>query len=314
MRSDPFPLMAVTLWLSATPAAALAVGAIGEVGATLQATVRPEDGAAARGPSSSLEARLEREAPAVPERGKAFACDATPIDPGGVEVELAYAPSWWAVAGDVDRGRGSAQPLVLAVGVGIARDLDARVAVGWSTLRDPSGDPGGPQRGSGLADSTLGARWRYLSLAEPAIDLAVTVGATLPTGTRTTARALGTSQGTWSLGGALVASADWERWTANAELGYTAPVRPREASDVGLLTANVALGRQVAPWLQPEVELNYQHELEAGPEPDERVLWASAGLVIPVAPARLVVGVRLPLWQSHAAAGPTVTAAVKLAF
>ncbi len=68
------------------------------------------------------------------------------------------------------------------------------------------------------------------------------------------------------------------------------------------------------PWLQPEVELNYQHELELGEERDERVLWATAALVVPLDRVRLVVGGRIPIWARDTAAGPMMTAAVKLAF
>ena len=250
--------------------------------------------------------------PPAPEHGKAFSCDATPVDPGGVELEIAYAPWWWAMPGSVDRA-GSAQSFVVAAGVGLVRDVDARIAVGWSLLREREADR--PEmRGAGVGDTMLAMRWRFLRLASPAVDLAVVGNVVIPTGTRETPTSLGTGQGAWSLGGALVASADRGPWTANVELGWSSRLGAAAGDDLGLIAANVALGVQVAPWLQPEVELNYQHELEGGVEPDERVLWATAGVVLPVAPARLVAGVRLPVWQANAAAGPTLTAALKLAF
>jgi hypothetical protein len=160
----------------------------------------------------------------------------------------------------------------------------------------------------------LAVRWRFLRLDFPAVDLAVVGNVVAPTGTRATPTSLGTTQGEWSLGGALVASADRGPWTANAELGWSSRLGAAAGDDLGLLVANLAIGFQLAPWLQPEVELNYQHELEGAAEPDERVLWATGGLVFPVAPVRLVLGVRLPVWQASAAAGPTLTAALKLAF
>jgi hypothetical protein len=86
------------------------------------------------------------------------------------------------------------------------------------------------------------------------------------------------------------------------------------SNDVGLLACNVGVGWQWLPVLQPEVELNYQHELESGGEPDERVLWAAAALVVPVDPVRLVVGARVPVWSSGASVGPMATAALKVAF
>jgi hypothetical protein len=135
----------------------------------------------------------------------------------------------------------------------------------------------------------------------------------MPTGVQATPDRLGTSRGTWSAGGALLASADWGRFTAGAELGFSTPLGAPDGNDVGLLVCNAALGYQALPWLQPEVELNYQHEVETGPERDERVLWATAALVVPVDAVRLMVGARLPIWRDTAA-GPMVTAAVKYAF
>jgi hypothetical protein len=294
--------------------AALALAAGTAAAGELPAVAGPA--AAASAGEAAIAARFEpgpaEPGPAAPEHGKAFSCDATPVDPGVVEVELAYAPSWWAVPGSVDRA-GSAHAVVLAAGLGIARDLDARVAVGWSLLRERSG-ASGEAHGAGVGDTQLAVRWRFLRLESPAVDLAAVANVTLPTGSRATPASLGTSQEAWSLGGALVASADRGAWTANAELGWSSRVAAAAGDDLGLLVANLALGCQVLPWLQPELELNYQHEVEGGLAPDERVLWASAGVVLPVSPARIVVGMRVPVWQAYAAAGPTLTAAVKLAF
>ncbi len=261
----------------------------------------------------AIERELEVAREAV-EHGKAFTGDATPVEPGHVEVEVAYAPSWWATAGAVDRAAGDQHLVAAAVGVGLARDLDARVVLGWSTVHATPASPGAPAAGTGLADTTVAARWRFLSLAEPGIDLAVSVAVTAPTGTHTTQDQLGTSAEAWSVGGALLASADWGRLTAGAELGLSAPLATRGSNDVMLLVCNAAVGYQLLPWLQPEVELNYQHEVETGPEADERVLWGTAALVLPVDSVRVLVGARFPLWASNAAVGPMATAAVKFAF
>ena len=266
-------------------------------------------------PRLSVESRLDgaRDEPPV-EHGKAFTGDATPIEPGHVEVELAYAPAWWATAGAVDRQAGEQHPVVAAVGVGLLRDVDVRLLVGWAMVHATPGAPGAPLHGAGLADTTVAGRWRFLSLTAPSIDLAVSAAVTIPTGTRTTPERLGTGRESWSLGGALLASADWGRFTAGAEVGFSAPVAPGASSDVGLLVCNAAVGYQALPWLQPEVEINYQHEIERGEERDERVLWATAALVIPLETVRLLVGGRFPVWARDTAAGPMATAAVKLAF
>jgi hypothetical protein len=271
-------------------------------------------------PTSSIGAPFRPEGPGEPvrpEHGKAVTADATPADPGSVEVEIAYGPSWWANGGELEARPGSMQPLVLSVAVGVLPDVDVKAALGWATVHqdvEPGAAGAGPGRGSGQTDAALGARWRFLSLEAPAVDVAVIAGATIPTGARTTAASLGTTQGYWSVGGALVASADWGRWTGNAELGLVVPLGGQRGDDVGTVVANLAVGHQLTPWVQPALELNYQHGFEAGPAPDEEALWATAAAVVPVAPARLVVGMRWPLHARHVAAGPAAVLAFKLAF
>lgn len=266
-------------------------------------------------PDAAVDTSLDAPPPAPPvEHGKAFTGDATPVEPGRVELEFAYAPSWWATAGAMDRLSGEQHTVAAAVSVGLLRNLDARVVVGWSLVRAAPEAPGAPVQGTGPSDTTVAARWRFLSLAEPAIDLAVSLGVTVPTGTRAAADRLGTSQESFSLGGSLLASADRGLFTFGAELGLSAPVGARASNDVGLLVCNLAAGYQVLPWLQPELELNYQHEIELGEQPDERVLWATAALVVPVDAVRVVVGARFPVWVRDASVGPMATAAVKLAF
>jgi hypothetical protein len=278
--------------------------------------VRPlADGAPPASPAAALEARFDPAPPAPPlEHGKAFTGDATPVEPGRVEVELAYAPSWWATAGAVDRLSGEQHQVAASVTVGLLPDVDARVVVGWALVRAAPEAPGAPVHGEGLADTTLAARWRFLSLADPGIDLAVSAGVTVPTGRRPAPDRLGTGRDAWNVGGSLLASADLGRFTMGAELGFSAPVGPPTSNDVGLLVCNAALGYQALAWLQPELELNYQHEIELGAQPDERVLWATAALVIPVDAVRLVVGGRFPVWARDAEVGPMATAAAKFAF
>jgi hypothetical protein len=273
-------------------------------------------GAAAASPRARVETSFEPGSPAEagPEHGKAFTGDATPIEPGHVEVELAYAPTWWATAGSVDRPEGQQHQLGAAVGVGIVRDVDLRLAVSWAIVHEATATPGAPSHGSGPTDTTLAARWRFLRLEEPAVDLAVSAAITMPTGTRATAEHLGTGGESWSGAVAVAASADWGRLTAGLELGFSTPLGPPLANDVGLLVCNAAVGYQAMPWLQPELELNYQHEIETGEQRDEQVLWATAAVILPLDPVRVVVGARIPVLALHAVAGPMATASLKLAF
>jgi hypothetical protein len=126
----------------------------------------------------AVETRLEPAPEAPPcEHGKAFTGDATPVEPGHVEVELAYAPTWWATAGAVDRQEGQQHQMGLGVGVGLLRDVDMRLVVSWAVVHAAPEAPGAPVHGSGLADTTVAARWRFLRLEEPSIDLAVSAAA-----------------------------------------------------------------------------------------------------------------------------------------
>ena len=97
--------------------------------------------------------------PALPRRrlehGKAFTGDATTLEPGRVEVEIAYAPSWWATAGAVDRLSGEQHQVAAALAVGIVPDLDGRIVVGWALVRAAPPAPGAPSSGNGIADTTV---------------------------------------------------------------------------------------------------------------------------------------------------------------
>jgi hypothetical protein len=271
--------------------------------------------AAASADDLAVDTRLEpmAEAPSN-EHGKAFTGDATPVEPGHVEVELAYAPTWWATAGAVDRQEGQQHQMGAAVGVGLLRDVDVRLVLSWAVVSAAPTTPGAPVHGAGLADTTVAARWRFLHLAEPAIDLAVSAAVTAPTGVPASPEHLGTGGEAWSLGGSIAASADWGRFTTGLELGFSAPLRGSASNDVGLLVCNAAVGYQALPWLQPELELNYQHEIETGEEKDEQVLWTTAALVLPLDPVRVLVGARFPVLARNTAVGPMATAAVKVAF
>lgn len=249
-----------------------------------------------------------------PEHGKAFTGDATPVEPGRIEVEFAYAPTWWATAGAVDRIAGEQHAVAAAVTVGVMRDVDARLVVGWTLAHAGAAAPGAPVHGQGISDTTVAGRWRFLSLREPPIDLAFAAAVTVPTGLPASPDHLATGRGAWSAGGAFLASGDWGPFTAGLELGFSAVVGQPAWNDAGLVTCNLAVGWQALPWVQPELELNYQHEIETGGQADERVLWATAAAVLPLDPIRVVLGARLPVWTRDTVVGPTLTAAVKASF
>lgn len=254
----------------------------------------------------------ESAASLVPEHGKALTADATPVDPGVVEVEFGYAPTWCfhrPSAGDHRDEQTHA--FVAALTFGAAPHLDVRFSGGFGAvvetgaLPSPGGARAGAQLGAGLVDAVLGARFRFLHLPRQGLDVAVVAETALPTGTPRVTPQLSLTQEFWSARGALVATQDFGALSASAEVAYALPVF--SAGAAALVQANLAVGYQVLSWLQPELELNFQ----AVPGEEAGVLFATAGVVAPFgANERLVAAVQQPVWPSSSA---YVTAAV-LAF
>jgi len=248
----------------------------------------------------------------TPEHGKVNTGDATPVGAGVLEVEFGYAPSWAR-----RRGWGSFDESAPAYehGFGLSltwgpiEALDLGIETGYALIHDES-DPEATD-GHGHGDGAVGARWRFLSA--PSIDLAVTTGATLPTGADGSPRRLAVSQGYFSWDSALVASWDAGRATGNVEVGFSLPLGSDREGARGVMVGNLAFGYHVLEWLQPEVELNYEHELAVGAEAD--LLASTLGVVVPWgAGNRVTAGVQQALWGQNTAAFTAASLAYKAAF
>jgi hypothetical protein len=257
---------------------------------------------------------LAPEAP-PPEHGKAGTADASPVERGAVETELAYAPSWserGGAGGFELAAPGHTHQLTAAVTWGALPDVDVHLATGVASTYDASrraGDAAAPVSGGGLSDLGLGARWRFLHLGREALEVAVIADVVAPAGTRTTSTRLGTSQGFWSARAALVATKDLGAWTVNGELAIETPVSGDAGGLRSVAQANLAAGWQVLAWLQPELELNY--ERTASVALDAHVLAVTAGVVAPFgAGHRVVAAVQHAVWGQHA----TQTTGALLAF
>jgi hypothetical protein len=235
----------------------------------------------------------------APEHGKAATADASPVDAGGVEAELGYAPVWnvrSAARGFEAAERGSTHGFAATVTAGVLPDVDVKLSGGFASTHDAAS--AGPTRGSGLTDATVGARWRFLNLEGPALELAATADLVMPVGSRGTGSALGLTQDFWSARGALVASKDFGALTANGELALATPVSGDAAGLRSVAQANAAVGYQLTDWLQPELELNYTHQAAVGA--DAQVLAVTAGVVAPFgAGHRIVAAVQQGVWGSN---------------
>jgi hypothetical protein len=254
-------------------------------------------------PDLARPARAEEARP--PEHGKIATADATPPGAGVVEVELSYAPT-------INRsGRGEFEPLdeghvhavSLAVGYGILDDLDVSLAVAWAFAYDAAWDhdpsdavPPAPTRTSGPSDTAASLRGRFLSSARRALDAAWTVSAVAPSGRPAGTGAIGLTQERWSVENALVLSKDVGPLTANAELGLSLPFGARGGEDRRVLFANAAVGWQVVPSLQPELEASW-HVHEGPARADPASVAITFGIVAPLGSRfRVMAGVQHTVW------------------
>lgn len=252
-----------------------------------------------------------------PERGKIGTADASPVDPGHVELEFGYSWSQARRAWDSDRnseGRDLAreQAAGLAVTAGIVRDIDVSVCMDYLWVRDDGNDS--PTTGDDLGDLSIGGRWRFLSVEDHAFEVAWISGFTMPTGREEDEHELGTSQGFWTWDNALAVSKDWGRWTANGDVGYALAFGKDRDDARGTFTADVAAGYHVLDWLQPEVELNYGRDLVRN-EADCESLAVTAGLVMPLnETVRVNTGIQQGVWGRNCDKVTSYVLCIKLAF
>jgi hypothetical protein len=249
---------------------------------------------------------------ATPDHGKMATEEATPVGDGAIEVEVAYNPTFLNQGGgDFDRAE-EARTHALSLGLfyGVTEHLDVKVQMGLADTLDRS-DLSGPTAGSGSTDLVLGSRWRFLADAERALDLTLATTVVAPTGADGDDDALGLTQGYWSLRNALVASKDWGRTTANAELALTLPVGSGAGDLVGSVAANLALGHAFR-WFQPIAEVNYEAARDGVAQ---QRLALTAGINMTSASGnRLLVGVQQAVWGRNVPQSTIALLAAKTAF
>jgi hypothetical protein len=260
----------------------------------------------------------------TPEHGKINMPDASPVDPGHYEVEVAYsygfAKKEWNNSGkEISRGFESEQSFELSATAGVSDDFDVSVSFGHTRAKDKDndfdgdGNPG-PLAGDGFGDLNIGGRWRFIQNENLHLDVAYIGGFTIPTGTGSDQNEIGTSQEYWSLNQTLVASKDWGNWTANMDVGFALPFGDKRGDARGTFNADLAAGYQALPWLQPELELNYSRSFVAGSN-DASALAITAGLVMPINDRwRINAGVQQGLWGINADKSTLFSVAVKNAF
>jgi hypothetical protein len=253
------------------------------------------------------------EDPPAPDHGKMATEEATPIGDRAIEVEAAYSPTrTHRGSGSFERSAsGHSHSYSLAVFYGVTEDLDVKVVSGFGYVVDRS-DPSGPTRGSGGSDLAFGTRLRLLADPDRALDVTMATTFVAPTGAEEASDSLGLTQGYWSMRNALVASKDWGRTTANAELALTVPVSRGAGDLVGGVSANVALGHAFVSWFQPIAEVNYDVVRD---QHDHQRLAVTAGVnMTSRSGKRLLFGVQQAVWGRDVAQDTTALVAAKVAY
>jgi len=255
-------------------------------------------------------------AAATPEHGKAATADASPVEPGVLEAEICYGPTWndrGGAAGFDRSGPAEAHVFTATATRGLVQDVDVRLSMGFGTVRDTAhlhADGSAPRHGGGLSDATVGARWRFLNLASQAFEMALTADAVVPVGSPHTPTRVGMTQEYWSARGALVATKDLGRLTANGEIAWAVPVSGDAGGLRSTAQANAALGYELSAGLQPELEVNYQASLGPG----SQVLGVTAGLIASFGDGYRVVGaVQRGVWGRNAIQTTSAVLAFKTA-
>jgi len=275
MRALPY---VAALWLAARPAAALAGGSALDAGEALE---------------------VPAEEPGM-EHGKPGTADASPVDPGVLELEGSFLPVW---EGTARRAASRSMTFAASVAYGVAPDVAVKLGAGFASLQqDGAADGVGAASGAGGTDAVTGARWRFLRAGS--LEIAVLGEVVIPVGARGSGTDLALSQGFWSGRVGLAATKDLGPLTANLEVACSAPLGGDTAGAGAIVQTNAAVGYGVTHVLQPEVELHYTAALGADPS----ALAAMGGVIVLVGDRhRVMAAVERSLWAPGA---PPWTSAV----
>ena len=231
----------------------------------------------------------------VPELAKAATEDAGTVEAGGWEFAVGAATAWstqlWDAAGTTaDRG-GTARENSIEVGLkyGLIDHLDIGVTVGWAGATDQAASAAGESdSGSGPTDMDLGGKWRFLSMENDCFAMALTAGAVAPMGRGTDEDKIAVASRDWSLRGGVVATGWVDLVAYSTALELVRPLGETADETRYELAWDGALGVQVLPWLQPEIEVHYQTAKAV--EGDDSSVWSGTiGLLAPLESCRLAV-------------------------
>jgi hypothetical protein len=208
-----------------------------------------------------------------PEAAKLFLVDATPVDPGKVELVMLYSimgskKQWKTSGGRVERKMLPEHVFEVEATIGVFDGFDFGLTQGYSILTDKEHeydeDAEGPHKGFGRSDLGVHARWRFYQSGDETLRVAWVPWIVIPTGRRSNRDHLGPSQGFVSLGNTLAVTKDIERWTMTGNIGYEALLahRERRENSAGTFEVGYGVGYHIFDWLKPHVEAVYAYEFE----------------------------------------------------
>ena len=222
---------------------------------------------------------------ALEEHSKVVTVNATPNDPGQVELWNSYVIQGgkfaWKSNGEREkRGTYQTQLWDTQTTVGICKDIDIGI-IEWfqhtldkennyNEVRDmfdesgeaPEDETVGPTHGFGWGDLGVTGHWRFYDSEEEKLEIAYIPTVFVPTGRRSNLDHLGSSQGYTSLDNSFAFTKDIGRWNGTVNLGYNTPLAHDKRTNgfSGTAHTNLAVGYQLLRWLQPEAELIYLHD------------------------------------------------------
>lgn len=244
---------------------------------------------------------------AIEEHSKVVTTDATPNDPGQVELWSSYVIqggkfAWKSDGGREKRGTYQAQFVETQATIGIYKDIDIGI-IEWfqhtldkennynevRDLMDPDtggaveDETEGPTHGFGWGDLGVTGHWRFYDSAEKKLEIAYIPTIFVPTGRRSNFDHLGSSQGYTSFDNSFAFTKDIGRWNGTVNLGYNSPIVHWERTNhyYGTAHTNFAAGYQIFWWLQPEAELVYLHDF-GGHGQTANLVSVVLGLIMPV--------------------------------
>lgn len=194
------------------------------------------------------------------EPSKVFTQDAFTVEPGSWEVGVSAVLERGHQVFD-ETGSAGTRPQTFQSGVlagvvhGLGEGLDLSLGFSLAKLAD---DASGARPGSGLGDIQLELRWMFHR--GEGWNLAYLPRLVAPVGDKRDGPRLSPGQPYWSLDHSLVASRVQGPWAASVEGSVSLPFGHYRDDHRRMLTLNGALGYQLTPSLQVEVEWLLEHQ------------------------------------------------------